>query len=256
MLRPGRRRNAEVSARHWIADRLRRASRLTPGRINALLVLGLVALQLLVSLTAPRWARWLQRPIVRSAAEDGNAPEASPPAVARPGPTPEARRSINVKLFFEAEDRSGLALEERVVHYHSDLPRQLRVVLQELIRGSRTGLGSPIDPQTRILDVLVSARGVAYVDLSPEVIPADAAGSHAELLTVYSIVNTLTVNFPVVTRVQIIVGDQAIETLAGHVDLSQPLTPNMAMLAAARTVPLEPGVESGATPTPSRQSEG
>ena len=97
--------------------------------------------------------------------------------------------------------------------------------------------------------------GVAYVDLSQEVIPVDVAGTDAELLTVYSIVNTLTVNFPVVTRVQIIVGDQAVTTLAGHVDLSRPLAPNMALLAAARTVPVEPGVESATTPTPFGQGE-
>jgi hypothetical protein len=255
MLHPERRRNTDVRFNIRLPDRLRRSFHLTPGRTNALLVLGLVALQLLVSLTAPRWARWLQRPIVRSTTEDENTLERSPPAVAKAGPTPEARRTINVKLFFEAADRSGLVLEEREVHYRSDLARQLQVVLEELIRGSRTGLGAPIDPETRVIDVLVSARGVAYVDLSPEVIPNEVAGSHAELLTVYSIVNTLTINFPVVTRVQIIVGDRAVETLTGHVDLSRPLEPDMGLLAAARSVTLAPATEAAMTPTPFGRGE-
>ncbi|MBN2371163.1 MAG: GerMN domain-containing protein [Vicinamibacteria bacterium] len=254
MPHPERYRSAEATVRYLSAFQPRRAFRLTTGRVNVLLVLGLVSLQMLVSLTAPRWARWLQRPIVRGASENGLTPEASPPAAAIAGSTPEARRAINVKLFFEATDRAGLALEERAVQYHSDLARQLRVVLEELIRGSQTGLGAAVDPQTRVLDVLVSARGVAYVDLSPEVIPA-AAGSHAELLTVYSIVNTLSVNFPVVTRVQIIVGDRTVETLAGHVDLSRPLLPNMALLAAARSVTLEPPVKPDMKPTPLDQDD-
>ena len=58
------------------------------------------------------------------------------------------------------------------------------------------------------------------------------AGSHEELISVYSIVNSLTVNFPAVKRVQILVDDRPVATLAGHVDLSRPLPPDMTLLAA------------------------
>ena len=48
-----------------------------------------------------------------------------------------------------------------------------------------------------------------------------------ELLTVYTIVNALTVNLPAVTHVQILIDGKEVDTLAGHVDLRHPLSKNM-----------------------------
>jgi hypothetical protein len=48
---------------------------------------------------------------------------------------------------------------------------------------------------------------------------------------VYSVVNTITTNFPAVTRVQILVGDRPVTSLAGHVDVSRPLPADMTLVA-------------------------
>jgi spore germination protein GerM len=213
-------------------------------RTLLLLVLALVALQTAVALTAPRWARLLRRPIAVSGDESG---------AETPTPTPEdpsrtVQRSINVKLFFEAADRPGLALEERTVPYHSDLATQLRVVLEELIGGSRSGLVAPLPSATRVLEVFVSARGIAFVDLSGEVVAKDSGGSNEELYTVYSLVNTLTMNFPAVKRVQLLVDDRPVDTLGGHVDLLRPLSPDMTLLAPVRLTPLDQQPEAEASP--------
>src|SRR5205085_914653 len=66
------------------------------------------------------------------------------------------------------------------------------------------------------------------------------SGSHDELLSVYSIVNSLTVNFPAIKRVQILVDDRPADTLAGHVDLSRPLPADMTLLVASALVPASP----------------
>ena len=65
----------------------------------------------------------------------------------------------------------------------------------ELIQGSKSGLVATLPPETKVLEVFVSTRGVAYVDLSKEA-SQGTSGSHDELLSVYSIVNSLTVEFP------------------------------------------------------------
>jgi hypothetical protein len=225
---------------------------LTPRRVTGLLVFGLVGFQVVVALSAPLWARLLRRPVgpgVAAEAEDAETPEPPTPSPAQAG---DAERRINVKLFFEAVDRPGLVIEERTVAYSTDLSRQLEIVLRELVRGSDGGLGGPIDPATRVLDVFVSAQGCAYVDLSPEVRSPQGAGSQAELDTVYSMVNTLTVNFPAVTRVQLLVADRPVDTLAGHTDLSRPLTADMTLLAPAVLMPVQPDAPSpgGAPPSP------
>jgi hypothetical protein len=214
----------------------RRRPILTPGRVTILLVLGLVTLQALVALSAPYWARLLRRP-VRAPVENGEVEATAPPPT--PQATAEVERRINVKLFFEAPDRPGLQLEERSVVYDAHLARQLKIVLEELISGSRGQLISPIPPETKALEVFVTADGCAYVDLSREILLPRGAGSQEEEHTVYSIVNTLTSNFPAVTHVQLLVEDRPVLSLGGHTDLSRPLLPDMTLLAPSPLTPTD-----------------
>ncbi len=216
-------------------------------RANLLTALGLLGLLVLVSATAPRWARLLTRPLP-AAAEEAEPVPALPPNGISATPTakaPEAVKHINVKLFLQSPERTGLVIEERAVALSGDLAQQLRSVLEELIKGSAAGLLPTLDPTTRVLEVFVSARGTAYVDLSKEVSAGQPGGSEAELITVYSIVNSLTTSFPAVKQVQILVEDHPAPSLAGHVDLSRPLLPDMTFLAA---VSLEPAAPAPATP--------
>lgn len=207
-----------------------------PRWANTLIVAGLVGFMALVSLTAPRWSRSLRQPLPPPEVADEAASPASSSGADHEGPS-EAERRINVKLYFEAPDRPGLAMEERSVPFAPDLSGQVRVVVEELIRGSEHGLVPTLSPSTRVLDVFVTARGVAYVDLSKEVAEALPGGSGAERLTVYSVVNSVTTNFPAIKRVQIVVDDRPTPTLAGHVDLTRPLPPDMTLLAAVPESP-------------------
>ena len=87
--------------------------------------------------------------------------------------------------------------------------------------------------ETRVIDSFVTPGGVAYVDLSKEASEKHPGGSRNELLSVYSVVNSLTSNFPAVKRVQILVEDRQVATLAGHVDLTHPLAPDLTYLVGA-----------------------
>jgi len=201
---------------------------------NALTVAGLVSLLAATTLTAPRWARLLTRPVAGADDETAEAPAAGASSAARDDEAPaDVQRQINVKLFFQAADRPGLVIEERAVSAPPELSAQLRGVVEELVRGSKQGLGATLAPETKVLDVFVSSRGIAYVDLSKEAVMAHPGGTDAELMTVYSLVNSLVVSFPAVKRVQILVEDRPAETLAGHVDLTRPLAPDLSLLAVA-----------------------
>jgi spore germination protein GerM len=205
---------------------------MTRRQANVLTVVGLLGLLATVTLTAPRWAGLLRSPAgptetEEAAAADAAAAEAAAGETAAAGPS----RRINVRLYFEAPDRDGLLPEEREVAFSADLPRQLRTVVEELAKGSTTGLVSTLPEGTRVLEVFVQARGVAWVDLSSEATTGLPGGSRAEMLTVYSIVNTIVTNFPAVSRVRIVVNDQPVTSLGGHVDLSRPLPPDMTLVA-------------------------
>ena len=215
---------------------------------NALIAVSLIVLLGVVSLTAPRWSQWLRRPLPASDLPPDRAGEAAPSREAEPAKEPE--RKISVKLFFPAGDRPGLVIEDRTVSFSNDLSQQLKVVVEELARGSQIGLGPSLPSGTRVLEVFVTARGVAYVDLSKEAATPKGRGSDDELITVYSVVNSLTSNFPAVKRVQIVIEDRQVPTLAGHVDLTRPLAPDMTYLAAATLTPLASPEPSAASPPP------
>lgn len=205
---------------------------MTPRRWNLVTIGLLVLLFAAMAATAPRWAHLLRREVPDAAGATPAAPPAAEEEAAR------VERRINVKLFLQAPDRTGLAIEERAVTFSSDLAGQVRAVVEELIQGSKSGLQPTLAPQTKVLEVFVSPRGVAYVDLSKEAQGLSEGGSEAELITVYSIVNSLTANFPAIKRVQILVEDKPATTLAGHVDLTHPLPPDMTLLAADAVHPI------------------
>ena len=216
---------------------------MTPRRANLITVGLLVLLFAGMAATAPRWAHLLRREVPEAG---GSSPA---PAAAAEEEAARVERRINVKLFLQAPDRTGLAIEERAVTFSSDLAGQVRAVVEELIQGSKSGLQPTLAPQTRVLEVFVSPRGVAYVDVSKEA-AVGTGGSLEELLSVYSIVNSLTANFPAIKRVQILVEDKPATTLAGHIDLTHPLPPDMTLLAAAALGPAAPAAGEASPPTP------
>jgi spore germination protein GerM len=218
----------------------------SPRSANALVAVSLMILLGVVSFTAPRWSQWLRRPLPAADLPE-RVGEAAPSR--EPEPAKEPDRKISVKLFFPAGDRPGLVIEDRTVSFSNDLSQQLKVVVEELARGSQIGLGPSLPPGTRVLEVFVTARGVAYVDLSKEAATAAGRGSDDELGTVYSVVNSLTSNFPAVKRVQIVIEDRQVATLAGHVDLTRPLAPDMTYLAAATLTPAASPAPSAAPPS-------
>jgi hypothetical protein len=200
---------------------------MTARQANLLTALGLSVLLAVVTLTAPRWSRFLRQPLAAGREDDGPAAGA---ADAGRTAEPEGERRISVRLYFESPEAGALVPEERSVPLAGDLARQLQAVMEELVHGSTTGLRPTLPPATKVLDVFVSARGVAYLDFSTEARQAVAGGSKSELLVVYSIVDSVTANFPAVKKVQILVEDKPVRTLAGHVDLSRPLAPDMTFL--------------------------
>jgi spore germination protein GerM len=219
----------------------RREANLLTGLLLFLLALGL-------ALSAPRWARFLREPL--PSFEDEILGEVARSAGGS-AEEKEGRRTISVKLYFPDAERGGLLGEEREVPFSPDASLQVRSLVEELLKGPRTGLLPAFGPGTRVLEVFVNSRGVAYVDLSAEVRPLPGPGSLEELLSVYALVNSVAANFPAVKRVQVLVDDKPVETLGGHVDLARPLTPDMTLLVPPSPAPAPSGDPSAAPPSPS-----
>jgi spore germination protein GerM len=137
-------------------------------------------------------------------------------------------RKIKARLFYVAEDGTGLTSVERDVPYGEAVIDQAREIVAAQLTPVVEPLVSAVPPGTTLRAVFITDSGDAYVDLSREVVTAHSGGTLNELLTVYTVVNVLTANLPAITSVQLLVDGKEVETLAGHVDLRRPLVKNLA----------------------------
>lgn len=151
--------------------------------------------------------------------------EADDAVVALPSDAPaEPAPLTSATLFYVAEDGERLIGVEREV-VDGDAPiTQARHVLEAQFQSVEPPLLSAMPEGTLLRAIYVTDQGDAFVDVSREITSGHTGGSLDELLTVYTIVNAVTVNVPTVRAVQILIEGREADTLAGHVDLRRPLT--------------------------------
>jgi hypothetical protein len=130
---------------------------------------------------------------------------------------PVAAGRIQVKLYVLASSGRELATETEEILYSSSLQQQAKEVIRLLLRRS-----GAIPRGVSLRELFITSQGVAYLDLSQEVVSNHPGGSSAEELTVFSLSETLIANFPAVKTVKILVEGREVQTLAGHLDLTIP----------------------------------
>jgi spore germination protein GerM len=131
-----------------------------------------------------------------------------------------------VKLYFESPDLV-LVAETRNLALPASPAGALSVTVRELFKGSaNAAVPKLFPPDTVVRAAYLLPDGTAFVDLGGATLTNGwGTGSHEELMAVYSVVQTITANFPEARRVRILVNGEPAETLAGHIDLAKALTP-------------------------------
>jgi spore germination protein GerM len=153
----------------------------------------------------------------------------------------ETARSSDLKqtkavahLYFTDKNNGFLIAETRVFEQTEDPVFYGRQIIEALIRGPAQKLGPTLPDQTTLRALYISAAGTeggtCYVDLSADIQENHPAGVTTEMLTVYSIVNSLILNISEIEAVKILIEGQETITLAGHIDLQQPLNANMLLI--------------------------
>lgn len=131
-----------------------------------------------------------------------------------------SNKAESVKVYFANEDATKLVGTNLTVSTKG--PDKYTDAIAALLKGSNDSkLVSPVPDGTRLLGLTVSGD-VVTVDFSGELVKNFNGGSAGEMMLVGSIVNTLTA-FPEIKRVQIVVEGRKIETISGHMDMSEPL---------------------------------
>ena len=135
-----------------------------------------------------------------------------------------------VTLFFSEEEGEYLVGEKREIPKRERVEEEARETVVELIRGPKGKLISALPPQTKLLTLEMDQNGVAKVNFDQTLSKEHPGGSSAEMLTLYSIVNSLTLNFPQIKRVQILIDGKVVESIAGHISLKEPVSFNASIV--------------------------
>ncbi|HIJ87358.1 MAG TPA: GerMN domain-containing protein [Desulfuromonadales bacterium] len=141
-------------------------------------------------------------------------------------PQTNRENSRSVTLFFTA-DGTHLARETRELEPCDNDTACLKNVLDELLNGPIGELEETV-PEGVIVSSVRIEGGEATIGFNNLFSDAMPSGSSAEMLAVYSVVNTAAVNFPQIQKVKIEV-DGNYAGMLRHLDISAPLIPDYSL---------------------------
>ena len=190
---------------------------------NILLAAGVAVVLIGFAVWGTMWI--LRQPLPEGAADaddpvSGELGETVAPVAPTGTQQPALAGRMQVKLYVLGSSGRELATETEEILYSPSVQQQAKEVVRLLLRRS-----GAIPRGVTLRELFVTSQGVAYVDLSQELVANHPGGSSAEELTVFSLSQTLIANFPAVKTVKILVEGREIQTLAGHLDLTIPYGP-------------------------------
>ena len=192
-----------------------------------------------------RFALALGLSLVASAACGGGnrsaespAPETPAAAAAAPSP-PEAGNTAltksTVTLYFPSATDDRLVPETRGI---IETPRPAdrgAQILSALLDGPEGKDALPLAPDgTTLRRLWVRDDGTAYADFSAQ-LTEGLAGSSDEILRLYAIVDSLTMNVPEIRRVGVLIDGRERDTLGGHIDVRRPVGPDPSLVPSTPT---------------------
>ena len=141
----------------------------------------------------------------------------------------QAQQSIK-HIYFAGRDNNYLIAENRTFAGPDSPADTGRLIVEALIKGPKTDLMRTMPPGTTVRAFYLTSDGTAYVDLSETVTNNHPGGCKLEILTVYSIVDSLILNIPEIESVKILIAGRETLTLAGHVDIRFPFRADMLLI--------------------------
>lgn len=164
-----------------------------------------------------------KNPTVTTPVENPDKPSGTPTKAENPSPT-NGVKSMQVTVYYP--DQAGMSL----------IPVQREITIdndsQKYMAAINCLMDSPIEedltkifPKGAKIKSITLKGDIAVVDLDGGIMKNFVGGSTGEEFLINSVVDTLT-EFDEVQRVQFLIDGQEVETLAGHMDLSEPLKRN------------------------------
>lgn len=151
----------------------------------------------------------------------GTTPEGPGSETAGGEGVPNSQPKMEVKLYFADRKENRLVAETGYIPRAVSVQQRIQFLVEALLQGSKT-LVSVIPANTELRNVLLDSKETVYLSFSGDIQKNHPGGVWAELLTIYSLVDTVIENNPEVKRVKLLVEEKEVETLAGHVSTLRP----------------------------------
>jgi germination protein M len=139
-------------------------------------------------------------------------------------PQPVKQEKIaKINIYFAGKQAEKLIAEKRELNYENKTLPELAI--EELIKGPKSPESYKTIPEGTVLLSLKVEGDLATIDFSKEFRDNHWGGSAGEIMTIYSVVNTLA-ELEGIDRVKFILEGKEIESLKGHLDLTKPISPD------------------------------
>ncbi|MFO7812069.1 MAG: GerMN domain-containing protein [Pelovirga sp.] len=127
-----------------------------------------------------------------------------------------------VSLYFAEPEGRYLARETAIISDCEDDRDCVRALLEQLIIGPRGDNMRVLPTATRIEGVELE-NDLVRINFSRHLVDHHPGGSMTELLSIYSLINSLSESFPYLRQMQILVEGEVRQTLKGHVRIDHPV---------------------------------
>jgi len=129
---------------------------------------------------------------------------------------------VKAKIFWiSSEDESALAPVNVQLALSRDPVLRAKQVINTLLAGPVDSDLRTLPADAALLAFYLLPDGTAVADFSEALATSTPSGIQSEQLAVNSIARTLEANVPQVKRLKLLIHGQELDTLAGHVDLTQ-----------------------------------
>lgn len=136
------------------------------------------------------------------------------------------KERIIADIFFSDPQERFLVAEKRYIFKEEDAVSQAKEVVNTLLSGSKTGNVNTFPAKVALRDLKLDKDGAARVNFSANLTKLHPGGSTAEMMTIYSLTNTLTENVPEIKTVQILVEGKQLPSIKGHISTINPFRPD------------------------------
>jgi hypothetical protein len=152
------------------------------------------------------------------------------PQVATPAYPAAETTHARVHLYFSGPDNASLVAETRELTDSGDTSELGKAIIQALIDGPRGEGIRTLPASAQVRDVFITDDGTAYVDFNQQVSEDHPGGVRPELLSIYSVVDSLALNLENISAVKLLIDGREADTLAGHMDQRYPYKANILLI--------------------------